>query len=892
MTALDSIITRAYRAALHLYPPAFRRRFGDEMLAFAAEGIAAASRRGMAAAAREAAYLAADVARSVPSQWLSAFRAARQRAAAEQLPRENPRDTMDIIAQDLRFALRGLARRPAFTVVAAITLALGIGANTAIFSVVDAVLIRALPFDDPGRLVMVWGTQGAQGSQGVSYADYVDWRRDNRTFADLGALRGQSVNLTGGDVPDRLIGAFVSASLFRVVGAHVSRGRVFTDAETELATTAPVAVISYEAWHSRFGADPAMVGRSITVNGTAFTVVGILAPNTPMPLGFAADVSLPIGYYPNAHGLDRGTRGIWVVGRLAPGATIDAAQHDLSAIEARLANAYSATNAGTGAEVHSLEEDTVGPTRDRLFVILGAVALVLLIACANVANLQLARGASRSRELSVRAALGAGRGRIAQQLLTESVVLSLFGGTLGVLLAMVLTPALVSLIGAQLPVDASSIHLNGVVLAFAFGVSLATGLLFGIAPAWKSSRTDLGDMLRTRTAGLRHLATRNLLVVVQLALSLALLASAGLLTRSLMALGRVDPGFDGDRLLTAQFRLPPAKYDTPEKIWAMFDRTIAEIRSLPGVESAALVRASPLSGNGESYAVTIDGRPPVKPGDAPSMQLNTVTTDYFATMQIPIVAGRDIAPTDRIGALPVIVVNRLFAEQTWPGESPIGKRIQVSGDWRTVVGVVGDTRHFTLNEQPLLQGYIPHAQRPQVFTSLVVRTRGNPLDLAKSVREAIWRVDREQPVWRFRSMQQDLDAVVTSSKTTAWLVMLFAVVALAVAAVGVYGVMSYTMSQRTQEVGIRIALGASSRQVARMVLGEGARLIAIAVCAGLVASMGAARLLRSQLYGVGPNDVGTFVAVTAVLAVVAALACYLPARRASRVDPMVALRAE
>jgi len=390
-----------------------------------------------------------------------------------------------------------------------------------------------------------------------------------------------------------------------------------------------------------------------------------------------------------------------------------------------------------------------------------------------------------------------------------------------------------------------------------------------------------------------HATTRNALVVVQLALSLALLASAGLLTRSLLALQRVNPGFDGDNLLTAQFRLAPSKYDSPEKIWTMFERTIAEIRALPGVESAALVRASPLSGNGDSYPVAVEGRADIKPGDAPSVLVNSITTAYFSTMRIPLLAGRDFTDADRAGALPVVVVNKSFADRTWPGESPIGKRLRVpNDDWRTVVGVVGDTRHFTLNEQQLLQAYVPHAQRPQIFTSLVVRARGDPADLVKPVQQAIWRVDRDQPVWRFRSMQRDLDAVVTSSKTTMWLIGLFAVVALVVAAVGVYGVLSYTMAQRIQEVGIRIALGADARQVTRMVLGEGARLIGLALAIGLFAALGAARLLRSQLFGVAPHDLVTFAVVSAALAGVALLACYIPARRASRVDPMVALRNE
>jgi putative ABC transport system permease protein len=586
-------------------------------------------------------------------------------------------------------------------------------------------------------------------------------------------------------------------------------------------------------------------------------------------------------------------RGIAVAARLAPGMSIAAAQRDLSAIAKQLEREYPATNAATGAEVISLKEQMVGRVRESLYVIVAAVAVVLLIACANVANLQLARGAFRARELSVRAALGAGRGRIAQQLLTESVILSLIGGLAGVTLAAGLTKVIVALVGPQLPVEATDIRLDVPVLLFALGISVGTGLLFGLAPAWKASRTDLNDMLRSRIGGHSHGATRNTLVVVQLALSLVLLASAGLLTRSLQALQHVDPGFDGHNVLTAQFRLPTAKYDSPDKIWAMFERTLGELRAIPGVAAAALVRASPLSQNGESYPIVVDGKPPVKAGDAPMMLVNSVTSGYFSTMRIPVLVGRDIAPSDRVGTLPVIVVNKSFADVTWPNESAIGKRLKIADDdWRTVIGVVGDTKHFTLNEKQFLQGYVPHAQYPQIFTSIVVRTTGNPLDFVKPVREAIWRVDRDQPVWRFKAMDADLAGVVGSKKAMMWLTSLFAIVALLVAAVGIYGVLSYTVAQRTQEVGIRIALGADALAVRRMVIGDGLRLVALAVVTGLLASLGAARLLRNQLFGVAAHDGLTFVVVTVVLTGIAALACYIPARRASRVDPMVALRSE
>jgi predicted permease len=886
---------RFYRGALRLLPRDFREHFGEEMAELAEARLREAGRRGSVARAREMARLVTDLTISIPREWL-ASRPSLYASASAPVSDERPEDNMDILLQDLRFAARGLMRRPAFAVVAAATIALGIGANTAIFSVVNAVLIRPLPYDHPDRLTLVWGTQGTQTNQGVVYADYLDWRRLNRTFADLGAFRGQSVNLTGGDAPDRLIGAFVDASFLRTINAKLERGRPFSEAETEVATKAPVAIVSHEAWVARFGSDPSLVGKQLTINGTSFTVVGITTANMPVPV-FAPgpDVMVPIGYYPNAHGLDRGTRGIWVVGRLKPGITVATADRDLKAIERQLANDYPTTNANTSSEVVALKEFGVAQARPRLLLMLAAALVVLLIACANVANLQLARGASRTREMSVRAALGAGRVRMARQLLTESVVLSVVGGVIGLAVAFGLTKVLVSLIGSQLPIDRRTITVDGWVVAFALAVSFACGILFGVVPAWKASRTDLTGMLRSRIgAGLGHVSTRNALVVVQLALSLSLLASAGVLARSLMALQHVDPGFDGDRLLTAQFRLSPAKYDTPEKIWTMFDRTVHELRSLPGVESAALVRASPLSGNGETYPATIEGRGAVAASEAPQVQVNSITTDYFRTMRIPVLAGRDIAEGDRAGALPVVVVNKTFTDKTWPGQSPIGKRVKIgTDDWWTIVGIVGDARQFTLDETPLLQAYVPHAQRPQIFTSIVLRTKGDdPHSVATAVRQAVWRVDKDQPIWRFRSMREDLDAVVTSPRVMMWLVGIFSVVAVLVAVVGIYGVLSYTMSQRIQEIGIRIALGADARRVTRMVVAEGARLVGVAVAIGLVGALAATRLLSSQLFGVQPHDVVTFVGVTALLSSVALLACYIPARRASRVDAMEALRTD
>jgi putative ABC transport system permease protein len=471
----------------------------------------------------------------------------------------------------------------------------------------------------------------------------------------------------------------------------------------------------------------------------------------------------------------------------------------------------------------------------------------------------------------------------------------LIGGVAGVALAVVGTKWLATVLVMQLPID-PGIRLDGVALAFAFVVSVVSGILFGMVPAWKASRADVHEMLRTRTAasGHGHAKTRNTLVVVQLALSLALLSCAGLLTRSLIELQRVNTGFETDNLMTLQFRLPPSKYDTPDKIWQMFDRAIKEIRAVPGVQSAALVRAFPMTGNGETLPITIEGHPAANPGDAPMALVNPITTDYFATMRIPRLAGRDVAESDNAQSVPVVVVNKELAGRMWPNESALGKRLQFAGDnrWWTVVGVVGDTKHFALNEKQLLEIYLPHAQRPQIFTTLALRSTGNPLLLSRAIRDAIWRVDRDQPVWGVRSMDQLLDSAIGSPKLIVRLTVGFAIVALLLGAIGIYGVLSYTMSQRSHEVGIRIALGAESRQVVRMVVAEGMRIVGIAVAIGLAASFATTRLLQSQLFGVGPTDALTFSVVTALLALVALLACYLPARRASRVDPMVALRAD
>lgn len=803
---------------------------------------------------------------------------------------------MDVLRQDLRYAVRTLLRRPGFALVAVLTLALGIGANTAIFSVVSAVLLRPLPWPHAERVMVIRQTRAGEPERGASYAEFMDWRGERTSFERMGVLRGQSVNLTGGDTPDRLIGSFVDAAALDILGATTAHGRLFTAAETEVATREPVAMVSDAAWRTRFGSRPDLVGGTLVLNGQPFTVVGILRPGFEAPFG-TPDVWMPIGYYPNAGDLTtRGRTGVLAIGRLAAGATPERAQAELDVISRRLAQQYPETDGTLGADVEPLAAQVIGDSRTPLLVVLAAVLTVLLIACANLANLQLARAAARRRELSVRAALGAGRARLLRQMLTESLLLSLAGGAAGLLLAAWGVRGLAALVADTVPVY-GAIGIDRPVLLFAIGATVLAGLLFGLAPAWLHSRAEVQATLTVRGDGGASArgGMRDVLVVAQLALCVVLLVSAGLLGRSLAALSRAEPGFDARRVLTLQFRLPAAKYDSEAKIAEMFARTIDEIRRVPGVERAALVRATPLNGNGETQPYLPSGQAETR--DLPTLQLNLVSPGYFETMTIPRLAGRDFTDGDRAGAAPVAIVNARLARRAWPGESAIGKRVRVgdaeSGTWATVVGVVGDTRQFSLGEDPLEQAYLPTMQRPLIFTEVVVRAAsGDPTSLGDAVKRAIWRVDRDQPVWRVRALDRAIAESLGAPTVTMGLTSSFALLALLLAAVGVYGVTSYAVARRTHEVGIRMALGARGAQVLRMVVRQGMRSIVIALAIGLLAALGATRLLASQLYGVRATDPLTFVAVPLLLALVALAACWIPARRASRVDPMIALRME
>ncbi len=802
---------------------------------------------------------------------------------------------MDALLQDLKYAIRQLAARPGFTAVAVLTLALGIGATTAIFSVADAVLLRPLPYPDAGRLTVLWGSRGTQRPLPIPITDFVDWRARNHSFVDMGIVRTQSVNLTGTDKPDRLIGSFVSASTLRLMGARMAAGRSFTEQETAIGTGQQVAVLSYGAWQGRFGGAPNMVGRTVTLNGRPHVVIGVTAQEFQDAFG-PVEVWLPITSAPNPNWFQRGQPNVWAVALLKPDVTPADGQRDLSAIAAQLAAEYPETNGGSDAYVMPLRGFIVGNTRATLMIVLAFVGVVLLIACANVANLQLARGASRLREISVRAALGAGRRRLVRQLLTESLVLSILGGALGIALAYWTVGAIVAAAPGGLPTF-GTVGINLRVLAFSTALTVFAGLLFGIAPALHGARVDLGAALTQRSGdGGRggRFDLRQTFVAIQMALCIVLLIGAGLLTRSLAALRQVDPGFDPDRLLTAEFRLPAVKYDTPEKISLFMTHALAAIRAVPGVRRAAFVQSIPLSGNwgGVQYA-TLD-HPELNTATAPVAQQNTVSDGAFRTMGIRL-SGRDFDARDRAGAPLVAIVNEELARRVWPGRPAIGQRLRLvlaPDTTVTVIGVVADVKQITLGEPPTPQIYGSMLQSPGIFNTVAVRTTGDPDALASAVRAALWSVDPDQPVWKMRSMAMLVQRDFAAPRFTMALTLAFALIALLLAAVGVYGTMSYAVAQRTREVGIRMALGARRHEVVRLVLRRGLVVIAIALAVGLVAGLGLAPLLRRQLFGIVPLDPVTFLAVPFVLTAVALVACYLPARRAANVDPMVALRTE
>ena len=811
---------------------------------------------------------------------------------------------MGTIWQDLRYALRMLIKSPGFTFVAVLALALGIGANSAIFSVVNAVLLRPLPFKDPDRLVILWEKSQTQDTS-VAYPNFLDWREQNSVFESITAYRRDSFNLTGAGEPERLAGRLVTGNFFETLGVRPFAGRNFVAQDDEPAS-APAVVLGYGFWQRRFGGDASVVNRQLTLNDKSYTVVGI----TPADFTFGSDtdVYVPIGlsvaevpFYK-----ERGSHpGLWVTARLKPGVGMEQARAELDTIMARLGQQYPETNKGRRIHIESLYENTVQDVRPALLILLGAVGFVLLIACANVANLLLARSAARQKEIAIRTALGASRWRIMRQLLTESLLLGVMGGALGLLLALWGTDLLIAVAPEGVPrLSDASIDLR--VLGFTFGVAALTGLVFGLAPALQASKTDLNESLKETERGStgRRQALRGALVVSEVALALVLLIGAGLMVKSLWQLQRIDTGFDPSHVLALQLSLKGERAADPQKVQNFIAQVEARVKSLPGVEAVAFTNGLPFAGAAEQ-GFQIVGRP--LPGDDPtpySAVRYTTSPDYLQALGIALRRGRYFTEQDRPDSTPVIVIDETLARKYFADEDPLGQHLQL-GDPKMpqfeIVGVVGHVKHYGLDGEVPVEpqfyfalGQVPASLMPVIANgiSVVARTQVEPQSLAAQVRGQILAVAPDQPVFNVRAMKEMIAESIAPRRFSMFLLLVFAVVALVLAAVGIYGVMAYSVTQRTHEIGIRMALGAQAADVLRMILRQGLFLILAGIALGLAFAFALTRVLASLLYGVSATDPLTFAAISLLLVTVALLACYLPARRATKVDPMVALRYE
>jgi putative ABC transport system permease protein len=808
---------------------------------------------------------------------------------------------MGTIWSDLRYAVRLMIKNPAFTLIAIITLALGIGANTAIFTVVNAVLLRPLGFRDPSRLVIA-----AEKSQyptiSTSYENYVDWRDQSHSFESLEATRGATITLTGDGEPERLNSRYATAGLFPLLGVSAVAGRTFHPDE-DRAGGPPVVLLSYGLWQRRFGGAPDTVGRSITLDSHPYTIVGIL------PKGFElmqpADVFLPFTPWAQTLPDDRNWHpGIIAIGRLKPGVTREQARTEMVGITKRLEEQYPIYNTGTSADVVGLQDRLVENVRPALLLLLGAVGFVLLIACVNVANLLLARAASRSREVAIRTSMGASRWRVVRGLLTESVLISVIGGACGLMVASASLGPLLRLAEGSVP-QVFTVSLDRSVLLFTFLVSVITGLIFGIVPALRTTKLDLRETLnegsRGSTSGPGQHRLRGVLVATEIALAMLLLIGSGLLLRSFSRLQEVSPGFRPDHLLVADLPLSQNAYAKPEQRFQFFDRVIERASALPGVRSVGAASFLPVSGGGGLINFNIEGRPPKTPHDYLAAGYRTITPQYMETLNVPLLQGRNIAIGDTEKAPAVVVINATMARTYFPGENPLGKRMQIGATpdkdvpYMEIVGVVGDV-HQGLDSDPKAEMYLPYKQAdallPVFQLSIVLRTAGEPHAQAAALRSALGEIDPNQPLVKIRTMDENMAASVTEPRFRTWLIGIFAGLALVLAAVGIYGVMSYSVTQRTNEIGIRVTLGAQANDVFRIVVGEGMRLALLGVAVGVVAALISTRVLRTFLYGISAVDPVTFVATALLLTMVAVAASYFPARRATRVDPMVALRHE
>ena len=794
------------------------------------------------------------------------------------------------LLQDLRYGLRMLRSKPGFTFAAVLTLALGIGANSAIFSVIDAVLLRPLAYEQPQQLVSFRSNQ--------SPPDLADVADASRSFAMVGAEALAPLAWTGGDTPVQLWVGEATGGFFATLGVDAERGRTLGAADAADGAEF-VVVLSHALWQERFGADPDIVGRTMPLAGNVYTIVGVMPAGFVSPFG-AAQAWVPLhALYPNALAANfRDVHILRAVARLKPGVSLAQASAEMAVIDAQLASRYPASNRNRHTELLPLKERVVGAARGALLVLYAAVCLVLLIACANFANLLLARACERGREVAVRVALGAGRARLVRQLLVESVLIALSGGALGALFAWVGTQALLALQPQGLP-RLGEIGVEPRVFAFTFGVALLTGVVFGLFPAWIAARTGASvDAARGASAGRAQQGVRSAFVVAQLAIALILLVGAGLLVRTFWNLRSVDPGFQPEHVLTFRVELPEVRYRSIAEQMHFRSAALDALDALPGAR-AAMVSELPLSGEALDHNFLVEDWPPVAPGDEPSVETRSVLGDYFAIMGIPLHAGRAFGATDLDAGAPLVgIANEALVRKYFQDQDPIGKRVRWAREdaphWITIVGVVGDVHHFGLDRPDLPALYSPYTQAEpwKRWMTFVVRTHADPLALAPAVKQAIWSLDSQLPITKLRSMHVVAAESFAARRFDMLLLALFAALAVTLAAIGVYGVIAYAVAQRTREIGVRVAVGARLRDVVSLVLRGGLRLALLGVGIGLAGAFAATRLMRGMLFGVAPADPATLAVVAAALLAAALLACWLPARRAAQVDPTEALRHE
>ncbi|MCA1566100.1 MAG: ABC transporter permease [Acidobacteria bacterium] len=815
---------------------------------------------------------------------------------------------METLLQDLQYGVRMLLKTPGFTAVAILALALGIGANTSIFSVVNAVLLRPLPFPDPEKVMLIGevnnNQKGAEEQTGIAPANFLDYRNGNKTFESIGAFSMTArtgFNLGSAGEPERVTGANVSSNLFTTLGVNPLHGRHFQQEEEKQGNHRSV-MLSYNLWQRRFGSDPNIAGKPIMLNGFNYLVVGVMPKGFQFPtkdmlpslqtLQKPVEAWVPLSI-PEADWTARGSRFMTAIGRLKGGVSIEQANADLNGIAGRLALQH-AQNIGWGAKVISLQEQMVGPIKLALLVLFGTVGFVLLIACTNVANLLLARAATRQKEIAVRVALGAGRPRLIRQLLTESLVLAIAGGALGLLLAVWGVNILVSISPQDIALP-TQFGLDVRVIVFTLLVSFVTAIIFGLVPALQASKVNLNDVIKEggRSSTGNGQRVRNILVVVEIALAAILLVGAGLMVKSFTRLENVNPGFDAKNIMTFQYTLPISKYPDDPEVIAFNRQLIERLKSLPGVETVSGTTVLPLGKASNYTSFEIEGRQPQPPGQFLLSEHIGIFPDYFKLMRVPLLKGREFTEQDTKQSAPVVIINEAMASHFWPNEDALGKRIKIDYDQgvaREVVGIVNNVKNFGLDAEPKPEMYVSQNQFPFQATFLAVRSTVDPQSLSAPISREVMALDKDQPIYNVRTMEQVLDASLARQRFNMLLMSCFAVVAAILAAIGLYGVMAYSVAQRTHEIGVRMALGARQGDILRLIVGQGLKLAAIGIAVGLFGAFALTRIIESLLYGVSTTDPITFGGIALLLMAVALLSSFIPARRAIKVDPMIALR--